>query len=114
MATVAAIYCSTNDYRTAKDISIGQCTIRSQSEQHSTNWGGSDTTSSGSPSHSTNWGGGRSTSYNEVARLLIRPEEILQMPRQLSIVLMPGLRPVLTEKLPYYRRIEGKVLSGGY
>jgi type IV secretion system protein VirD4 len=105
-ATVACVYASTSDFRTAKDVSewIGQTTVYARSEQHGRNWGGSRTTESASPSSSTNWGGNSSTSFNEVGRSLLRPEEVLQLPRRLAIVLLPNVRPILTEKVPYFTR----------
>ncbi|MFN8705447.1 MAG: type IV secretory system conjugative DNA transfer family protein, partial [Planctomyces sp.] len=61
-ATVASVYCSTNDYRSAKDISdyLGQQTIYSRSEQTSQNWGGGQNYGMHEQSTSTNWGGSRS------------------------------------------------------
>lgn len=103
-ATVATVYSAINDYRTAKDVSdwMGQGTILSRSEQRGSNWGNSASSGVGDQSKGVNWGSNNSTSYNEIARPLLRPEEVLQLGRQFSIVLLPGLRPVLTEKMPYY------------
>ena len=105
-ATVACVYASTNDYRTAKDVSdwMGQATVYSCNDQQGQNWGGSNTTSSASPSGSTNWGHSSSMSFNEVGRSLLRPEEVLQLPRHLAIVLLPNVRPILTVKVPYFAR----------
>ena len=110
-ATVASVYASTNDYRTAKEISdwCGQATVLARSEQHGRNWGGSRTSDTASPSTSTNWGGNSSTSFNEVGRSLLRPEEVLQLPTHLAIVLLPNVRPIITVKVPYFAKTDRKL-----
>ena len=110
-ATVASVYASTSDYRTAKDVSdwMGQATVQARSEQHGRNWGGSRTSDTANPSRSTNWGGNSSTSFNEVGRSLLRPEEILQLPTHLAIVLLPNVRPIITVKVPYFARTDRKL-----
>lgn len=107
-ATVATVYASTSDYRTAKDVSdwCGQATVLARSEQHGRNWGGSHTSDTANPSRTTNWGGNSSTSFNEVGRSLLRPEEILQLPTHLAIVLLPNVRPIITAKVPYFAKID--------
>ena len=110
-ATVASVYASTSDYRTAKDLSdwMGQATVQARSEQHGRNWGGSRTSDTANPSRSTNWGGNSSTSFNEVGRSLLRPEEVLQLPTHLAIVLLPNVRPIITVKVPYFARTNRKM-----
>jgi type IV secretion system protein VirD4 len=103
-ATTGCVYASTSDYRTAKDVSdwIGQATVLSRSDQNGRNWGGSRTNDGANPSSTSNWGGNSSTSYNEVARPLLRPEEVLQLPTNLAIVLLPNVRPIFVLKVPYF------------
>ena len=110
-ATVASVYASTSDYRTAKDVSdwMGQATVLARSEQHGQNWGGSRTSGTANPSTSTNWGGNSSTSFNEVGRSLLRPEEVLQLPKHLAIVLLPNVRPIITVKVPYFAKTDRKL-----
>ena len=80
-----------------------------RSEQHGRNWGGSRTSDTANPSTSTNWGGNSSTSFNEVGRSLLRPEEILQLPKHLAIVLLPNVRPIITVKVPYFAKTDRKL-----
>ncbi|MFN8710860.1 MAG: type IV secretory system conjugative DNA transfer family protein, partial [Planctomyces sp.] len=116
-ATVATVYASTSDLRTAKDVSewIGQATVMARSDQHGRNWGGSRTSDTANPSTSSSWGGSSSTSYNEVGRSLLRPEEILQLPAHLAIVLLPNVRPIIAVKVPYFaksnRRLSRRVFD---
>lgn len=35
---------------------------------------------------------------------MLRPEEVLQLPTHLAIVLLPNVRPILTEKVPDFAR----------
>lgn len=114
-ASVASIYCATNEIATAKVVSesIGTTTVHSRSDQRSSNWGKTAATGLGDQSRNVNWGTGDSTSYNEIARPLIRPEEVLQLPRNLAIVLMPGLKPLLTLKRPYYLKQHTAAVDSG-
>ncbi len=103
-ATVASVFTGVNDYRTAQEVSqwIGQTTVESQSFQTNDNWGRSWNHSYQDHSQGGNYGGGTSTTYAQVGRALIQPEEVLQLPSSMAIGLLPGLRPVLFEKTPYY------------
>ncbi|MFO0900502.1 MAG: type IV secretory system conjugative DNA transfer family protein [Pirellulales bacterium] len=104
--TVASIFAGTNDLQTAEEVSkyIGSTTVYSQSHQTSTNWGGSKSASPRDVSDGTSWGGSGSTTQSETARPLIHPDEVLRLPPGAAIALLPGVRPILLEKLPYYRR----------
>lgn len=104
-ATVASVFTGINDLRTATEVSqwIGQTTVESQSYQTSDNWGTSWNHGNHDSSQGGNYGGGTSTTYAQVGRALIQPEEVLQLPSSMGIALLPGVRPVLFEKTPYYR-----------
>lgn len=105
-ATVASIFCGVNDFRTAKEVSefIGQTTVRSRSDQESQNWGKSTSPSAPDQNQSVNSGTSNSTSFNEVSRSLIQPEEVLQLPGNTAIALLPNIRPILAEKVPYFEK----------
>ena len=107
--TVASIYAGTNDLHTAEAVSkqIGSTTVYSTSQQSSSNWGGSKTASPRDVSEGTNWGGSGSTTHSETARSLITVDEVLRLPKWAAIALLPGVRPILLEKLPYYRAQSG-------
>jgi type IV secretion system protein VirD4 len=104
-ASVASVFTGTNDYRTAKETSqwIGQTTVQSKSHQTNDNWGKSWNQSHHDHSEGGSSGGGTSTTYAEVGRALIQPEEVLQLPKSNAIALLPGTRPILVEKTPYYK-----------
>jgi type IV secretory pathway TraG/TraD family ATPase VirD4 len=102
-ATVASLFCGTNDLRTAQEISqwIGQTSAASYSTQTSRNWGTS-TNSGRDASHGTSQGYSTSETVNETARSLIQAEEVLQLSTAEAIVLLPHLRPFRVLKMPYY------------
>jgi type IV secretory pathway TraG/TraD family ATPase VirD4 len=102
-ANVASLFCGTNDFQTAEEISqwIGQTGVHSYSRQTSQNYGYSQNGGS-HPSHGTNQGYSTSVTVNETARALIRPEEVLQLSTDEAIVLLPHTRPVRVTKMPYY------------
>jgi type IV secretion system protein VirD4 len=104
--TTASIFAGTNDLQTAEEVSkyIGSATVYSTSRQTSSNWGGSKTASPRDVSEGTNWGGSGSTTHSETARPLIQPEEVLRLPPWAAIALLPGVRPIFLEKLPYFRQ----------
>lgn len=104
-ASVASVFCGINDYRTAQDLSqwIGQTTVESQSYQNNVNWGSTWNQSYHDHSQGGNYGGGTSMTYAQVGRALIQPEEVLQLPSSMAIALLPGKRPILFEKTPYYQ-----------
>ncbi|MEZ6129202.1 MAG: type IV secretory system conjugative DNA transfer family protein [Planctomycetaceae bacterium] len=103
-ATTGSVFAGTNDVSTAKLISewIGQRTGHSSSTQAGFNNGRSFNTGIGDMTQQRNHGTSDSTSWNEIARPLLRPEEVLQLPKNLAIVLLPNTRPILTEKIPWF------------
>jgi type IV secretion system protein VirD4 len=103
-ATVASLFCGTNDFRTAQEISqwIGQTAAHTYSSQSTHNWGTSTNNSSHDDSSGTSRGSSTSDTLNETARALIRPEEVLQLPTDEAIVLLPHLRPFRVRKMPYF------------
>lgn len=113
-ATVASIHCGCADLRSAKDVSewIGQSTRFGRSEQQGRNQGASSATGIADPHHNANWGSNDSTSFNEIGRSLLRAEEVLQLPKSLAIVLLPNVRPMLVEKVPYFARTKRRVIAG--
>lgn len=110
--SVAAVYAGTNDYETAKSVSdwIGQQTVRSVTSQVSTNEGRSSSETIGDQARNRNWGSSDSASVAETGRLLMRPEEVLQLPPNLAIALVPNVPPILVEKAPYYAKTRRRLL----
>jgi type IV secretion system protein VirD4 len=103
-AVTASVFTGTNDFHTAKEVSqwIGQTTVHSTSRQSSNTYGSSENRGMHEHSSGTNRSYSTSTTYNETARALIQPEEVLQLPTELAIALIPNQRPILIEKIPYY------------
>lgn len=102
LSNVTQIYFGINDPVSAEHVSqhIGDGTIvvENDSDGQSTtsqrgSSGGSDTTST-------------SVSYNrsrqQIARRLLKPEELIQLSNRIAITLTPGVRPILTYVHRYY------------
>ena len=112
LATTATVICGASDIATAKMTSewLGQSTEFSHSDQTSQNQGLSTNTGIGDIMKTANWGSSTSSTMNEVGRSLLRPEEVLQLPSHLGIVLLPNVRPVLIEKVPYFVRQNRRII----
>ncbi|MEP3480854.1 MAG: type IV secretory system conjugative DNA transfer family protein [Fuerstiella sp.] len=104
LATVAGIHCGCDDLASAKDVSewCGKQTIVTASEQQGLNHGGSHSTGINDPSQNQNWGRNDSTSYSETGRELITAAEVLQLPKDRALVLLPHIPPILALKTPYF------------
>lgn len=96
------IYFGTNAYETAEAISkrIGDMTVAVQSRSDSTST--SHPTGGGNPQQ----GGSRSASHtlnsNEIARRVLRPEEILTLPEEVALVFHRNLHVIPARLLRYY------------
>jgi len=114
-ATTAEVFCGVANHATAKEVSdwIGSTTVSGATVQDGWNWGSSNSidTIGMNGSHGNNSGGSQSTSYSETGRPLIMPEEVLQLPQDQAIVLIPGVRPIMAEKVPYFARQHPRVLK---
>lgn len=88
------VFFSVSDLATAEDISkrVGDTTVKTSGH----------TFGEGKPS----------TNIGETGRKLLPPEEILSLPKNTALALIPGLRPVLFEKLPWYEVEPFKSLAG--
>ncbi|MEZ6064032.1 MAG: type IV secretory system conjugative DNA transfer family protein [Planctomycetaceae bacterium] len=112
-ATVASVFCGINDLQTAKEVSdwIGQTTVEGRTTQVGWNQGVSASNDFSGQPKSTNRGSSDSRSYAETARLLLRPEEVLQLPSHAAVALIPGVRPILAEKVPWFARRRSGVFA---
>lgn len=106
LATVAGIHCGCDDLASAKDVSewCGKQTIVTASEQQGLNQGESLATGINDPSQNRNWGSNNSTSYSETGRELITAAEVLQLPKDRALVLLPHIPPILALKTPYFMK----------
>lgn len=111
MSTVSKVFAGSDDLDTAKSVSemMGNSTILSVTEQTGLNDGQTGSTGIHDQTTSKNWGASSSTSFAEQSRSLMTPAEVLTLPRHLAIAILPGMSPVLIEKMPYYRKVGGGV-----
>jgi type IV secretion system protein VirD4 len=111
LASVSKVFFSVNDLATATYVSdsLGEETITVESG--GTSSGNSYQLSKGMHSQMSK-GDSYNTSRNwqQQARKLLKPDEIMQLPPRTAITFTPGVRPVLTTLLRYY---EEKHLGGG-
>lgn len=116
MSTVSKVFAGSDDLDTAKSVSemMGNSTILSVTEQSGLNNGQTGSTGIHDQTSSRNWGTNNSTSYAEQSRSLMTPAEVLTLPRHLAIAILPGMSPVLIEKMPYYRKVGGSILRRAF
>jgi len=105
-ATVARVFCSSDDLVTAKEVSesMGQTTVMGLTQQSGINDGHTGSTGIHDQTTNVSCGSSSSNSFAETGRALMTPAEVMRLPRHLAIALLPGMPPALLEKMPYYRR----------
>lgn len=93
-ASCVEFYTGIADYETAELISkrIGDHTVKTNS-------------------YSFGEDGKPSSSVGETGKRLLPPEEILAMPKDKALVLVPGMRPVMLDKTPYFKVAPYKYLA---
>lgn len=96
-------YFSIQSYETAEAISrrLGETTVINESEQD----GSSDSTNFGGGQHGSNSGSrstSRSVTTSEMARKLMKPEEITTMPADMSIIFHHNNLPILAKRVKYF------------
>jgi type IV secretion system protein VirD4 len=99
-------------HKSAQEISqwIGQTTIRVAQESRTSGWSQSNTQSY-QPSSSYSWSSSTTVNDQKTGRALIQPEELLQLPAAVSVVLKPQCPPLLVEKLQAFRQAERRELE---
>lgn len=106
IANTASIFAATADFQTAEFISkwIGRSTVASQGGQSGWNygWSRSNTYGQAGPTIGKNWGFNETTSYNMAQRQLIFAEEILQLPAESAIMLLPHTPPIIGRSKRYF------------
>ncbi len=92
-----------SNYETAKEISqwIGQTTVRVGNASYTSGWSRSDSQSLHA-SHTWGTSGSTTHGYQKAGRALLQPEELLQLPSDVTIVLKPQCPPILARKLKSY------------
>lgn len=92
-----------SNYESAKEISqwIGQTTVRVPSWSQTHGWSSSETNGQ---QHSRTGGSSSSAtqSWQKTGRALIQPEELLQLPKEFTVILKPQCPPILARKLMSY------------
>lgn len=108
-ATVATVALGAQDFESAEALSkwIGSSTVHSNTYSTGTSSGSSQSMGTSDQSTGQNWGNNQSQSHAATGRPLIMPEEILQLPRNLVIILLAGMPPILAEKVAYFSKRPG-------
>ena len=103
LSNVTQVFFGVNDYPTAQYVSdrLGEETI--QVDSGGSNSGGSTQSSSSDPNSSRGSSWGNSDNWSQAARRLLKPEEVLALHKDLAITFAPGLPPIITVLLKYYR-----------
>jgi len=105
VANTSAIFMGIRDFKTAEFVSnwVGRHTIETLGEQSSFQYGESRSFSPGAgDTFGKNWGYSQTSSRTQAQRQLIFPEEILQLPRNTMILLVPHVRPILATYIRYF------------
>jgi type IV secretion system protein VirD4 len=97
------VFAGVNDNQTAEFVSarIGETTI--VVESGGTSWGGSYQATQGQhPSSSSGDSTNSSQNWQQSARKVLKPEEVMALPPQAAITFTPGVPPICTTLLRYY------------
>lgn len=111
LANVTQIFFAVNDTASAEYVSnrLGEGTIVVESGGTGTSRQSSENQSMGHASYTTSTNRNRS----EIARRLMKPEEILALNERIAITFVPGLPPILTRLERYYEERIGVTRSSG-
>jgi type IV secretion system protein VirD4 len=105
LSNTSQIFFGVNDQQTAELVSnrLGERTIvvDSGGQNRGGNRGESVGSSYSSSSGSSN---GESSNWNQQARKLLNPDEVIALPPRTAITLTPGVRPIRTTLTRYYER----------
>ena len=104
ISNASQIYMGMNDYETADQVSrrLGEQTITVESGGFSRGTSINKGRGHSGASHSSNM----NRNWNQVARRLAKPEELLTLDERLAITFVQGMRPILTRLDRYY---EGRI-----
>jgi type IV secretion system protein VirD4 len=103
LSNTSQVFFGVNDNATADYVSarLGEATIIVDSG--GTSVGKSDQKTSGMQLSTTaGWNTGRNSNWQQQARKLLKPEEIMALPARTAITFTPGVRPVCTTLLRHY------------
>lgn len=102
LSNVTQVFFAVNENATAEYVStrLGEYTLAVTSG--GTSYGGSTQTASDKPgtSYGTSWN--TSENWNQVARRLLKPEEVIALDPRIAITLTPGLPPIWTRLIRYF------------
>ena len=106
LSNTTQVYFAVNDLETAEHVSnrLGEETIWASAHgtNQSSNWGSSQSAQGGSSSS----GGqsGRNVNWNQMARRLLKPEEVLTTNPRIAFTFAPGELPMWTWMVRYYEK----------
>ncbi len=112
LSNTSQVYFGVNDYATAEHVSnlLGEATIIVDSG--GSNRGNSQQSTTGAQ-YSRSHGENSSTSSNwqQHARKLLKPEEVIALDPRMAVTFTPGVRPILTRLVRYYEERLGNAQS---
>lgn len=107
LSNTTQMFFGVNDHQTAEFVSnrLGEETI--VVESGGTSKGGSSSTNDpgNSKSYSTSWNKNRN--WNQMARRLLKPEEVTALNQRIAVTFAPGVRPICTALTRYYEAQPG-------
>lgn len=103
LGNVSQVFFGVNDNATAEYISdrLGDATIKVESGSESSGRTRQHTHAM-HPQETASWSSNSSTSWQQQARRLLKPEEVIALNPRLAITFTPGVPPVMTTLLRYY------------
>lgn len=101
LSNTSQIYFGVNDVSTAELVSnrLGEETIVVNSGGSTS---GSSSQNSGVGPHSTSYSNSSNSGWQQQARKLLKPEEVMALPPRVAITFTPGMPPIFTTLLRYY------------
>ncbi|MDY3551478.1 type IV secretory system conjugative DNA transfer family protein [Gemmata sp. JC717] len=107
LSNTTQVFFGTNDHQTAEYVSnrLGEETIVVESGGTSKGWSNSTNEPGYSKSYSTSWNTNRN--WNQMARRLLKPEEVATLNPRIAVTFAPGVRPICTALTRYYEAKPG-------
>jgi type IV secretion system protein VirD4 len=104
LSNAVQVYAGVNEYQTADVVSsrCGEATIVVTSGGTSTGSSTSWSSSQQGPQHGSGGSYNSSSNWQQMARKLLKPEEIMALHPRLAITLAPGMPPIMTWLARYY------------
>ena len=105
LSNTTQVYFGINDHATAEHVSnlLGDYTEVVQNEGDSR--GSSASQNTQDPSGNTGTNRGTNRSWQQIQKKLLQPAELLRLPKETAITILPGCPPLCTHLVPYYQSV---------